>query len=86
MLLQHALGYRNVFYDGSRVSIPQAVSAVATMIIDSAKTGLKVVSIPQAVSTVATFNAFFIATSRTVSIPQAVSTVATAHRGSQQLL
>ena len=51
------------------------------MIIDSAKTGLKVVSIPQAVSTVATFNAFFIATSRTVSIPQAVSTVATISSG-----
>ena len=59
------------------VSIPQAVSTVATKEC-GAKLDFRFVSIPQAVSTVATFNTcrnFYI--SCIVSIPQAVSTVAT---------
>ena len=64
------------------VSIPQAVSTVATIRpCEKYTTGLKIVSIPQAVSTVATgsqFEAQSLNDRYKVSIPQAVSTVATA--------
>ena len=61
------------------VSIPQAVSTVATeqVVLGS---NSKTVSIPQAVSTVATLTAYIdiqISLLKMVSIPQAVSTVAT---------
>ena len=68
----------------SLVSIPQAVSAVATVKLDFSHLkeveDIKV-SIPQAVSAVATFlqvNLFVM--SKGVSIPQAVSAVATFSR------
>ena len=62
-----------------RVSIPQAVSTVATGKLGSHRTGaMVVVSIPQAVSTVATFlKSNDVKEAMSVSIPQAVSTVAT---------
>ena len=61
------------------VSIPQAVSTVATFAnISELMTGVYLVSIPQAVSTVATAELIsWKNTDDMVSIPQAVSTVAT---------
>ncbi len=60
------------------VSIPQAVSTVATEVRLLQASLMMRVSIPQAVSTVATKKArAFRAYVRAVSIPQAVSTVAT---------
>ena len=62
------------------VSIPQAVSAVATIYMVMTDVDTLLVSIPQAVSTVATrpkFNATTIHFYGIVSIPQAVSAVAT---------
>ena len=60
------------------VSIPQAVSTVATLTLASSKEAiLSTVSIPQAVSTVATIGNVIADTIAKVSIPQAVSTVAT---------
>ena len=60
------------------VSIPQAVSAVATAQTNEGKLAVKVVSIPQAVSAVATLNHGDVKyTLSGVSIPQAVSAVAT---------
>ena len=61
-----------------QVSIPQAVSTVATNLHISVGIESVSVSIPQAVSTVATYkNAYMRSKSIRVSIPQAVSTVAT---------
>ena len=60
-----------------RVSIPQAVSTVATLRIRFVKRFRRNVSIPQTVSTVATWLNSFYEEYPTVSIPQAVSTVAT---------
>ena len=66
-----------------QVSIPQAVSAVATGVISPEFTGfvLTWVSIPQAVSAVATLVPClsYITQTVMVSIPQAVSAVATQH-------
>ena len=61
------------------VSIPQAVSTVATFKNSATTPALAFVSIPQAVSTVATFEVSFFSPFLiwAVSIPQAVSTVAT---------
>ena len=60
------------------VSIPQAVSTVATFFVFGIRNAEGEVSIPQAVSTVATKEAGFIYSENCfVSIPQAVSTVAT---------
>ena len=59
------------------VSIPQAVSTVATQTCCPGTSDLKVVSIPQAVSTVATESFKGFVDYHIVSIPQAVSTVAT---------
>ena len=59
------------------VSIPQAVSTVATLLNGSLIIQMYVVSIPQAVSTVATTEIVSIVIIYNVSIPQAVSTVAT---------
>ena len=61
------------------VSIPQAVSTVATYFVDILIIAPSLVSIPQAVSTVATgeFGIVYFNVNK-VSIPQAVSTVATA--------
>ena len=60
------------------VSIPQAVSTVATLNQMMLYGLQRTVSIPQAVSTVATLNQMMLyGLQRTVSIPQAVSTVAT---------
>ena len=63
-----------------KVSIPQAVSTVATAEDKTSNNILKIcaVSIPQAVSTVATKENKIHITLHKVSIPQAVSTVATA--------
>ena len=60
------------------VSIPQAVSTVATLIMDIQLLNIMMVSIPQAVSTVATelISGMALGVDQ-VSIPQAVSTVAT---------
>ena len=60
------------------VSIPQAVSTVATIDYILLMVSIRV-SIPQAVSTVATMSKFYGIDARgiPVSIPQAVSTVAT---------
>ena len=61
------------------VSIPQAVSTVATIKIWGTSLSTGSVSIPQAVSTVATHKTgVYDPLKETVSIPQAVSTVATA--------
>ena len=46
--------YRHVYNKNRNVSIPQAVSTVATIDTFENEKGLDVVSIPQAVSTVAT--------------------------------
>ena len=70
--------YGNVI-ERSHVSIPQAVSTVATKICGQFELFRKGVSIPQAVSTVATIplNDTTKFGGGDVSIPQAVSTVAT---------
>ena len=62
-----------------KVSIPQAVSTVATIdVVFNREVTMSYVSIPQAVSTVATvtLNGLYV-DHKAVSIPQAVSTVAT---------
>ena len=58
------------------VSIPQAVSAVATLFKGTINL-IGIVSIPQAVSAVATLFKDFFIREDSVSIPQAVSAVAT---------
>ena len=58
------------------VSIPQAVSTIAILLLCDKELGWAIVSIPQAVSTIAIDLCMGNSVVNTVSIPQAVSTIA----------
>ena len=81
--MQQAQRLDEEYWDYDGVSIPQAVSTVATINAGTLIEFFKKVSIPQAVSTVATTvkNNVVKVAGMEVSIPQAVSTVATVKSG-----
>ena len=77
----HLIAFDIRFYIPYGVSIPQAVSTVATtLMLKCLMNCYLLVSIPQAVSTVATFSQRKCFKTCRVSIPQAVSTVATGQK------